>query len=210
MTIAVAVVEDQRMMRELLAAVLTKEPGISVVGQAASGAQAIRMVRECAPNVVLLDVGLSDMSGIAVARVLRQAGDAVKLIALSVHSEPRVVDRMLRAGAMGYVLKSAATYEIIEAIRAVADGKVYLSPAVADARRHAAVFAEPPVSVLGQREREVLARLAEGKRSAEIAAELRISLATVEVHRRNIMSKLGLHSIAELTKYAIRKGLTEL
>ncbi|HEV8107646.1 MAG TPA: response regulator transcription factor [Burkholderiales bacterium] len=205
-----AVVEDQRMMRELLAAVLTKEPGISVVGQAASGAQAIRMVRECAPNVVLLDVGLSDMSGIAVARVLRQAGDAVKLIALSVHSEPRVVDRMLRAGAMGYVLKSAATYEIIEAIRAVADGKVYLSPAVADARRHAAVFAEPPVSVLGQREREVLARLAEGKRSAEIAAELRISLATVEVHRRNIMSKLGLHSIAELTKYAIRKGLTEL
>jgi two-component system NarL family response regulator len=210
MTIAVAVVEDQRMMRELLAAVLTKEPGISVVGQAASGAQAIRMVRECAPNVVLLDVGLPDMSGIAVARVLRQAGDAVKLIALSVHSEPRVVDRMLRAGAMGYVLKSAATYEIIEAIRAVADGKVYLSPAVADARRHAAVFAEPPVSVLGQREREVLARLAEGKRSAEIAAELRISLATVEVHRRNIMSKLGLHSIAELTKYAIRKGLTEL
>jgi two-component system NarL family response regulator len=160
--------------------------------------------------VVLLDVGLPDMSGIAVARVLRQAGDAVKLIALSVHSEPRVVDRMLRAGAMGYVLKSAATYEIIEAIRAVADGKVYLSPAVADARRHAAVFAEPPVSVLGQREREVLARLAEGKRSAEIAAELRISLATVEVHRRNIMSKLGLHSIAELTKYAIRKGLTEL
>jgi two-component system NarL family response regulator len=210
MTIAVAVVEDQRMMRELLAAVVTKEPGISVVGQAASGAQAIRMVRECAPNVVLLDVGLPDMSGIAVARVLRQAGDAVKLIALSVHSEPRVVDRMLRAGAMGYVLKSAATYEIIEAIRAVADGKVYLSPAVADARRHAAVFAEPPVSVLGQREREVLARLAEGKRSAEIAAELRISLATVEVHRRNIMSKLGLHSIAELTKYAIRKGLTEL
>lgn len=210
MTIAVAIVEDQRMMRELLAAILARQSDISVVAQVASGAEAIRMVRERAPNAVLLDIGLPDMSGIAVARVLRAAGDAVKLIALSIDSEPRIVNSMLRAGAMGYVLKSAAADEIVEAIRAVADGRVYLSPALADARRNPAVSAEPPLSVLGQREQEVLARLAEGKRSADIAAELRISLATVEVHRRNIMSKLGLHNVAQLTKYAIRKGLTEL
>ena len=209
MIIGVAVVEDQRLMRELLTALLARESDISVTGEASSGAQAITMVRERQPDIVLLDIGLPDMTGVTVARVLRNVAKAVRLIALSVHSESRVVDGMLEAGAMGYVVKSAATDEVVQAIRTVAGGRVYLSPGIADSRRHRAV-SEPPITVLGHREQEVLARLAEGKRSAEIAAELHISLATVEVHRRNIMSKLGLHTVAQLTKYAIRKGLTPL
>jgi len=212
MTIEVAIVEDQRMMRELLASVLSRQTGLRVVGEASSGAQAISMVRERKPNVVLLDIGLPDVSGMAVARTLQNVAQAVKLIALSVHSESSVVDGMLAAGATGYVVKTAASDEIVEAIRTVAGGGTYLSSSIARSRRDAFMNlgGEPPVTVLGPREQEVLALLADGKRSAEIAFELRISVATVEVHRRNIMRKLGLHTVAQLTKYAIRKGLTPL
>jgi DNA-binding NarL/FixJ family response regulator len=210
MTIDVAIVEDQRMMRELLAAVLERQTDMRVVGEAGSGSQAITMTREHQPDILLLDIGLPDLSGIEVARLLHGEAQAVKLIALSIHAESRVVNGMLEAGAMGYVVKSAAAGEVVQAIRAVSSGKVYLSPGIWASQQHAVMSGEPPISVLGRREQEVLALLAEGKHSPQIAAELDISLATVEVHRRNIMTKLGLHTVAQLTKYAIRKGLTSL
>ena len=208
MTIGVAVVENERMLRELLA-VLSREADIRVVGAAETGAEAISVARQCRPDVLLLSIALPDMTGMEVARVLQSEAQAVKLIALSTQSESSIVYGMLEAGAMGYVVESAAADEVVHAIRVVSRGGMYLSPALAS-RTYAMESPGPPISVLGRREQEVLALLAEGRLSREIAARLDISLATVEVHRRNIMHKLGLHSVAQLTKYAIRKGLTSL
>jgi DNA-binding NarL/FixJ family response regulator len=212
MTIEVAMVGDQGAVRERLSAVLATQADIQVVGEADSGARAIALMREREPDIVLLDIALSGMDATAMVRLLKQAARRTKLIALSEDRERRAVDRMLATGAMGYVVKSTAADEVVPAIRAVAAGGVWISPEISFAHRQDAAKHkdEPPLEVLGRREQEVLARLAEGKRSAEIAAELRISVATVEVHRRNIMSKLGLRSVAQLTRYAIRKGLTPL
>jgi two-component system NarL family response regulator len=142
---------------------------------------------------------------------LRSRHPATRVIALSIHDEPGYVEGMLDAGASGYVLKSATVEELRHAVRAVAQGETYLSPEL----RRAAPTAETlpvreMVSALGRRERQVLSLLAEGRHSAEIAAALGISVSTVDVHRRNIMRKLDLHTIAELTKFAVRKGLTSL
>jgi DNA-binding NarL/FixJ family response regulator len=209
MTIGVAIVEKQRMLRELLAAVLGRERDIRVVGETDTGSQAISMTPQWRPDVLLLNIALPDMNGMELARVLQSEAQSVKLIALSTHAESSIVYGMLEAGAMGYVVKSAAADEVVQAIRVVSAGGLYLSPALAS-QAYAMESFGPPVSVLGRREQEVLALLAEGKHSREIAERLDISAATVEVHRRNIMHKLELHTVAQLTKYAIRKGLTSL
>jgi DNA-binding NarL/FixJ family response regulator len=209
MTIGVVIVEKQRMLRELLASVLSRETDICVVGEAGTASQAIAMIRQRRPQVLLVNVTLPDMNGMELARRLQGEAQAVKLIALSGHAESSIVYGMLEAGAMGYVVKSAAADEVVQAVRVVANGGMYLSPSLAS-QAYAMESSEPPVSVLGRREQEVLALLAEGRPSREIAEQLHISLATVEVHRRNIMHKLGLHNVAQLTRYAIRKGLTSL
>ena len=207
MMIRIVIAEDQRLVRELIAALLGREPGMAVVGEANSGSEALRVVDVTHPDVLLLDIGLPDINGIEVARRLRRGPHPIKIIALSMHADPSVVRDMLRAGANGYLVKSAAPAELAQAIRTVMRHALYLSPEIAaDALDGAAVR----TAQLGQREREVLSLLAAGKRSTDIAAALSISAATVEVHRRNIMRKLDLHSVAELTKYAIRQGLTSL
>jgi two-component system NarL family response regulator len=207
MTIRIAIAEDQRMLRELLTALLVREPRFEVVGEAATGAEALALCVKQAPDVLVLDISLPDIDGIEVARSLKKTRPGLKLLALSVHAERPVVQKMLKAGADAYVVKSSALQELVQALHAVADGKLYLSPDIA---REA--LAEEPggEAALGSRERQVLALLAEGKRSSEIGTRLQISTATVEAHRRNLMRKLGLHTVAELTKYAIRKGLTSL
>jgi two-component system NarL family response regulator len=208
MTIRLAIAEDQRMMRELLSTLLGREPDLEVVGQAASGREAIDMAGRLAPDVLVLDIGLPDLDGIGVARALRRRASPVKLLALSIHTERHAVQQMLHAGADGYVVKSSALQELVQAIRAVAEGKLYLSPEIA---REALPESEPEAGApLAARERQVLALIAEGKRSSEIGRTLGISTATVEAHRRNIMRKLGLHTVAELTRYAVRSGLTPL
>jgi two-component system NarL family response regulator len=209
--IRVVIVEDQRIVRELLSAMLAGEPDTAVVGQATTGAEALELADRLQPDVVLLDISLPDIDGIAVMQSLRSRHPAMRVIALSIHDEQRYVDGMLDAGASGYVLKSATVDELRQAIRAVAQGEMYLSselrrPAAAQGARRA----RQAVSALGRRERQVLTLLAEGKHSAQIAHELGISVGTVDVHRRNIMRKLDLHTIAELTKFAVRKGLTSL
>jgi two-component system NarL family response regulator len=213
MVIRVVVAEDHRMVRELLVALLAGEAGIAVVGQAANGLEAIEAAQALRPDLLVLDVSLPGLDGIEVARRLKKSQPELKVLALSIYAEKRFVRAMLRAGADGYLLKTSAVTELVDAIRAIARGKLYLSPEVArEALGDDFPAGSPaePSSPIGRRERQVLALLAEGKRSHEIAVSLHISIATVEAHRRNIMRKLGLHTVAELTRYAIRKGLTSL
>jgi DNA-binding NarL/FixJ family response regulator len=212
MTIRVLLVEDHRMVREALREVLTRVPDIEVVGEAGDARDGLEQARTLAPDVIVLDFRLPDLNGIEVAASLRESGNTAKIVALSAFSDKRFVTEMIRSGASAYVTKSAAGTELVSAIRAVANGQGYFSPEiagtlVADVRERATASVAQP---LGRREREVLRLIAEGARSSEIASQLHITVATVEVHRRNIVRKLGLRTVAELTKHAIREGIVSL
>jgi DNA-binding NarL/FixJ family response regulator len=212
MTIRVLLVEDQRMVREALCEVLTKVPDIEVVGQAGDGRDALEQAAALAPDVVVLDIRLPDLNGVEVAARLRDAGNQAKVVALSALADKRFVTAMLRSGASAYVTKSAAGTELVRAIRAVAQGQGYFSPEIAGALA-AEMRDQTPAGEaqpLARREREVLRLIAEGVRSPAIATQLQVSVATIEVHRRNIMRKLGLRTVAELTKHAIREGIVSL
>jgi DNA-binding NarL/FixJ family response regulator len=202
-TIRVILVEDHQMVREALREVLIKESDIEVVGEAGDAQEALRQVSAVQPDVVVLDIRLPDLNGVEVAARLRDADSRAKVVALSAFSDRRFVAAMLRAGAAAYVSKSAAGTELVRAIRAVATGQEYLSKV-----RDNLPGEERPQ--LARREREVLRLIAEGARSPAIAEEMQVSVATIEVHRRNIMRKLGLRTVAELTKHAIREGIISL
>lgn len=210
--IRVLLADDHRILRDALRSVLSRESDLAIVGEAGSGLETLEQCRALKPDVVVLDIGLPELSGIEVAARLQGQPDAPRIVALSAHADKRFVAEMLRAGAAGYVTKSAAGTELVQAIRSVRAGRHYLCPDVADAMvsevRSAAAGGDMPR--LGRREREVLRLVACGVRSADIAMQLHISVATVEVHRRNIMRKLGLHTVADMTRYAIREGLVPL
>jgi DNA-binding NarL/FixJ family response regulator len=214
MTIRILLADDHQMIREGLRALLEKEMGIEVVGEAPDGEAAIEQVARTAPHIVVMDVGLPQLNGIEAARRIIDARHNVKVIALSAHPDHHFVREMLQAGASGYVLKQTASEELVRAIREVMDGRTYLSPEVTlgvvngFVRAPAAKAEDSAFATLSEREREVLQRITEGLTTKETAATLGVSIKTIETHRRNIMEKLGLHSIAELTKYAIREGLT--
>ncbi|MBI5257226.1 MAG: response regulator transcription factor [Burkholderiales bacterium] len=210
--IRVLLAEDHRLVREALRGTLAQLSGIEVAGEAGDGQTALALTRALRPDVVVLDIGLPDISGIEVANRLRRCEPAPQVVALSAHCDKRFVTEMLCAGAMAYVTKSSAGTELERAIRAVASGQSYLCPEVANALvSELRQRSEPDASSrLARREREVLRMVAEGLRSAAIAQRLNIAVATVEVHRRNIMRKLGVNTVAELTKHAIREGLVVL
>jgi two-component system NarL family response regulator len=211
-TTRVLLVEDHRMVREALSEVLARVPDIEVVGEAGNAQDALSQAALLNPDVVVLDIRLPDLNGIEVAARLRDAGSVAKVVALSAFADKRFVTAMLRSGASAYVTKSAAGTELVRAIRAVAAGQGYFSPEIAAALvtevRERPLAGEPPA--LGRREREVLRLIAEGMRSPAIAEQLHVSVATIEVHRRNIMRKLGLRTVADLTKHAIREGIVSL
>lgn len=210
MTMRVLLADDHRMLRDALRFVLSAEPDIEVVGEAGSGAEATELCRQLKPDIVVLDIGLPDLNGIEVAARLAGTAGGPRIVALSAHSDKRFVTEMLRAGAAAYVTKSAAGTELVKAIRAVQAGGHYLCPEVAGAlvsEVRAGVDDAKRAVRLGRREREVLRLIADGARSADIAAQLHISVATVEVHRRNILRKLDLRNVAELTRYAVREGI---
>lgn len=211
MTIRALLVDDHSMLREGLRAILDRESEVEVVGESADGLAAIEAALQHRPDVVIMDIGMRRMNGIEATREIRARLPGCRVIALSVHSDRRYLDRMFEAGAQGYVLKEAASHELVEAIRTVAGGHSYVSPSVSrDSLSQLSPSARDAYQRLAPREREVLKLLAEGDTSRGIATLLSISPRTVETHRRNIMRKLGLHSVAELTKYAIREGLTSV
>jgi len=215
MSVRLLLVDDHKMMREGLAALLHDVPDIQIVGEANDGREAIDLIRTLHPDVVVMDVGMPELNGVEATRRIRAEFDGVRVIALSTHTDKRYVHHMLEAGANGYVLKISAHEELIRAVRAASQGRTYLSPEIAGLVVERSTSANAgcetsAYSTLSSREREVLQLVAEGKTSAETAKEMHISVKTVETHRRNIVQKVGLHGTAELTKYAIREGLTSL
>jgi len=214
MAIRVLLVDDHELMREGLRAILERESDIEVVGEASSGREAVAKADSLGPDVVIMDVAMKDMNGIEATRQIHAAHGGVKVVALSSYSDRRYVSAILTAGASAYVLKANAYDNLRRAVDAVIQGKSYLCPEVAGAVIDVATASRLPdssaYSLLGPREREVLQLLAEGLTSPQIAKRLHVSTSTVESHRRNLMGKLGIHSVAELTKYAIREGLTQL
>jgi DNA-binding NarL/FixJ family response regulator len=172
-------------------------------------------VAKLSPGVVVMDIGMPVLNGVETTRRIRAGFPEVRVIALTTHTDKRYVQHMLEAGACGYVLKIAAHDELLRAVRAASRGKTYLSPEIAGPVVERATLAHPgppntAFTTLGSREREVLQLVAEGYTSAETAKKMHISIKTVETHRRNISQKLGVHGTADLTKYAVREGLTGL
>jgi DNA-binding NarL/FixJ family response regulator len=215
MTIRVLLVDDHRLMREGIESMFEGVSDIVIVGGASDGRTALDIVRSLKPDVVVMDVGMTEMNGVEATRSIRAEFPEVRVVALSTHTDRRYVHHMLDAGACGYVLKIGAHEELLRAIRAASRGQTHLSPEVAGyvVARSTAPQEGADRSVyatLGAREREVLQLVAEGKTSAEAARQMHLSIKTIETHRRNIVQKLGLHGTAELTKYAIREGLTSV
>jgi len=212
MTIRLLLVDDHAVVRSGLRMMLDNESDAEIVGEASSAAEAIEAAMRLKPNVILMDIGLPDLSGIDATREIKKRAPDVSIVALTIHEDEEYFFKMLEAGASGYVPKRAAPEELLTAIRAAATGQVYLYPSLAkllvrDYLDGGHTSGEQPASELTKREQEVLTYLAEGASNEEIAASLVISPKTVARHRENIMRKLNLHSRAELVRYAIRKGI---
>ncbi len=210
--ITVFIVEDHQIVREGLRSLLEKQPNLQVVGEAAEGRTALRMVRDLAPRVVIMDVSMPDLNGIEATLQIKKEMPDVKVIALSMHDNRRFVLEMLKAGASGYLIKDCAMRELSEAIRVVAiENQVFLSPGITgllvEEYLSSAPSQSPLLSMLSPREREVLQLVAEGHTSAQIAEKLCVSIKTVETHRNSLINKLKVRSVAELTKIAIREGI---
>jgi len=207
--------DDHKLIREGLRLLLEKLGRITIVGEADNGISAVRLARDLKPDLVLMDIAMPDLNGIEATRRIRTEAPGVKVIALSMHMDKRFVRHMFAAGASGYVLKESAFEEVSIAIKAVAMGRLYISPKITDQvlAEYIKQLTKPSAgeeSPLSGREREVLQMLAEGKSSRKIAERLHVSVTTVDTHRKHIMDKLGFRTIAELTKYAVREGLTSL
>jgi two-component system NarL family response regulator len=215
MSIRILLADDHQMLRDGLSSILASENDLEVVGEAGDGRTAVSMSRTLVPDVVVMDIAMPDLNGVEATRQIKRENPNVKVVALSMYPDRRYVIGMLEAGASGYVLKASAYDELSRAVRVVSQGKKYLSPditgVVVDANVRSAPTADTsPYKTLGPREREIVQLLAEGHTSPQIAQQLHISTATVDTHRRNIMKKLGIHTVVELTKYAIREGLTSV
>ncbi len=204
--------DDHQLVRQGLRTLLAQQPDLDVVGEASDGVEAVALARTLRPDVVIMDIAMPKLNGIEATRAILSESPSIRVIALSMYADRRFVTEVLRAGALGYVLKEGAFEELAQAIRMVADGRAYLSPSVAgvvveEFVRQAAAPASTSLDILTAREREVLKLLAEGRRAREIAQELNISVKTAEAHRQNLMNKLEIHSVADLTRLAIREGL---
>ena len=210
--IRILLVDDHTMVREALRLVLEQDSSMQVVAEAGDGETAVRLVNEFAPDVVVMDVAMLGLSGIETTRRLLARHPKLKVLALSTYLDRRIVQQMLDAGAMGYIIKSAAGAELKEGIRSVAEGSHYVCSEVASLMADSLRGQHPSSGKVGtralsRRELQVATLLAEGRSTPEIAAKLNISAGTVDVHRRNLMKKLEVHNVVELTKHAIRIGL---
>ena len=213
MKIRLFLVDDHPVVRSGLRMLLANEMDMEIVGEAGSGSEAIANAGTARPHVILMDIGLPDMTGIEAARTIKALHPEITIVALTIHEDEEYFFKMLEAGASGYVPKRAAPDELLTAIRTAAMGEVYLYPSLAKLLVKDYLATEQgqvtraPLGGLTKREQEVLTHLAEGRKNEEIAAVLVISPKTVERHRDNIMHKLNLHSRPDLVRYAIRKGI---
>jgi DNA-binding NarL/FixJ family response regulator len=214
-TIKVLLADDHKIVREGLRSLLEKERDIDVIAMAENGRMSVQLAGELRPDVAVIDIAMPEMNGIEAIRRISRENPAVMVLALSMHSARRFVVEALAAGAKGYLLKDCAAEDLVRAIRTVAGNETYLSPKIAevivkDYMKRLPESAPAADSLLSTREREVLQLIAEGQNTKQIAFTLTVSIKTVETHRRQIMHKLNLHSVAELTRFAIREGLTPL
>ncbi len=215
MSIRIVIVEDHKIMIDGLRSLIERESDFEVINCVQDGRSAVECARKLKPDVMIMDIGLPGLNGIEATRQIIRDIENIKIIALSMHSEKKFIIEMLKAGASGYLLKDCAFDELISAIRTVSGGKNYLSPSITDtvidnALREKEMKMPSAFSLLTDRERQVLQLLAEGRTTKQAAAELYISPKTVETHRAKIMEKLNMDNLAELTKYAVREGLTSL
>lgn len=214
--IRILLADDHALVREGLRLILASQPDLAVVGEAATGREAVRQVRALRPDVVLMDLTMPDGGGLEATETIKREVPATQVLVLTMHDSQEYFFRLLQAGASGYVVKGAGKADLLAAVRAVAAGGVYLYPTLAKRlvgdylRRANRGEEEDAAAKLTEREREVLQLLAEGLTGREIAERLVLSPATVERHRANLMGKLGLHHRAELIRYAVRRGLIPL
>ena len=215
MSIKVFLADDHKIFRQGLCGLISEEKDMTIVGEAEDGRDAIAQIAKLRPDVVVMDIGMPALNGIEATRQIRKDLPKTRVVALSMHTDEKYVAEMLRAGAVGYLCKKCEADELILAIRTVAAGQTYLSPAISGNLveayvRNAAADPVSSFSRLTDREREILQLLAEEKSIKEIAAQLNLSLKTVHAHREHLMKKLNVQTMAGLTKYAVREGLTEI
>jgi len=208
--IRVLLADDHALVRQGFRLILSAQPDLEIVGEAGNGRETVELAEKLRPDVVVMDVAMPEMNGIEATRRLATLAPRTRVLALSMYKDSVYVREILRAGARGYLLKDAIDRDLVAAVRAVAAGEGYLSPAVSEAvlsdyRRHVT----DPLDLLTSREREVLQMIAEGKTNKEIAAALNLSVYTVDAHRGRIMEKLNLHSVSELVRFAMRAGLVD-
>src|SRR5580692_3035302 len=208
--IRVLLADDHAMVRKGFRLILEAQPDMEIAGEAGNGRDAVELAEKLHPDVVVMDVAMPELNGIEATRRLAASSPHTRVLALSMHKDSVYVREILRAGARGYLLKDSIDTDLISAVRAVAKGEGYLSPAVSDAvltdyRKHVT----DPLDLLTTREREVLQMIAEGKTNKEIATTLNLSVYTVEAHRGRVMEKLNLHSTGELVRFAVRSGLID-
>ena len=217
MEIRILLADDHKLFRDGLRTLLEKQPGARVVGEAGDGLKCVDLCRELKPDIILMDISMPQLNGIEATRRILHENPRTRVVMLSMHSDRRFVIETLKTGAKGYLLKDSAFEELVSVLGAVMEGRIYLSREITDIvvkdyveLARSTDGESTAFSVLSAREREVLQLLAEGKTTKEIAGKLHVSAKTIETHRKQIMQKLNMHSIAELTKYAIREGLTQL
>jgi DNA-binding NarL/FixJ family response regulator len=209
----IVVADDHKIVREGLVKLLEEREDFTVIGEASDGEEAVQMVLERQPDVVIMDIWMPRLGGIDATRRIGKKGSSAKILVLSMHESRTYVEEVLRAGASGYIVKNSSPADLIQAIDAVCSGASYLSPAitqqVVDAIARPGDSSPSGVSILTDREREVLQLIAEGLSSKEIASMLGVSLKTVDSHRSNLMEKLDIHKVSGLVRFAIRAGLVE-
>ncbi len=215
MNIKILLADDHKIVRQGLRSLIESQSDMEVVGEAEDGRTTIRLVEELSPHVVIMDIAMPDLNGIEATHKIVGNEPRVKVIALSMYLDRRFVNEMLRAGATGYLLKDCAFDELVHAVRTVVANRIYLSPRVTEVVvqhyiQYSEIAESSAFSLLTAKEREVLQLVAGGRSTQEIARQLWVSVKTVETHRRQVMRKLNIHNVAELTKYAIREGLTFL
>jgi len=208
--IRILLADDHVLVRQGFKLILAEQPDMQIAGEAANGREAVEQAEKLQPDIVVMDVTMPELNGIEATRRITTAAPRARVLALSMHKDAVYVREILRAGARGYLLKDSADADLIAAVRSVAKGEAYLSPAISDAvltdyRRHVT----DPLDLLTTREREVLQMIAEGKTNKEIATTLNLSVYTVEAHRGRVMEKLNLHSTGELVRFALRSGLID-